>query len=141
LVAVGEPEGNQRLTKFQALRRAVPIRKLVDVEAHPVRLSASLLFLKTRPSVPQLIDLLPAIRREVYMILRNEEERDVEGEAKASGDDWGVEADGGGTSGGGRSAGTAAVRCFQTLTTNRPPGNSAARSKFSNVSSIPCFSM
>jgi hypothetical protein len=32
-------------------------------------------------------DLLPSIRREVYMILRNEEECFVEGEAQRSGDD------------------------------------------------------
>ena len=35
------------------------------------------------------------------MILRNEEERHVEGEAQRSGDDWGIEADGSGTNGGG----------------------------------------
>ncbi len=41
-----------------------------------------------------LVDLPPSIRREVYMILRNEEERHVQGEAQRSGDDWGVEATG-----------------------------------------------
>ena len=44
-------------------------------------------------------DLLPSIRRKVYMILRNEEECDVEGKAQRSGDDRGVEADGVGTIG------------------------------------------
>ena len=38
--------------------RTVPIRELVDFEAHPVRLSGSLLFLKTRPSVPQLVSII-----------------------------------------------------------------------------------
>ena len=49
-------------------------------------------------------DLPPSIRREVYMILRNEEESHVEGEAQRSGDDRGVEADGGWPDGGGRGA-------------------------------------
>ncbi len=35
------------------------------------------------------------------MILRNEEECYIEGEAQRSGDDWGVEATGSGTEGGG----------------------------------------
>jgi hypothetical protein len=46
-----------------------------------------------------LFDLLPKIRRKVYMNLRNEEESNVEGKAYGSGDDWSVEASGGGTDG------------------------------------------
>jgi hypothetical protein len=45
------------------------------------------------------LDLLPSIRREVYMILRNEEECHVEGKAQRSGDDRGVEAIGSGAAG------------------------------------------
>ncbi len=45
-------------------------------------------------TITALGDLPPSIRREVYMILRNEEERHVQGEAQRSGDDWGVEATG-----------------------------------------------
>src|SRR5712664_1211343 len=44
-------------------------------------------------------DPLPSNRREVYMILRNEEEGYVEGEAQRSGDDRGVEATGSGAAG------------------------------------------
>jgi hypothetical protein len=42
-------------------------------------------------SFPHGSDLHTAIRRELYMILRNEEECHVEGEAQRSGDDWGIE--------------------------------------------------
>lgn len=58
-----------------------------------------------RPSVPPVGDLLPSIRRKVYMILRNEEECDVVRKAQRSTDDRGLEAAGSGADGGRRSAG------------------------------------
>ena len=48
------------------------------------------------------IDLLPSIRRKVYMILRDEEECHGQRKAQRSGDHWGVEAVGGGADGRGR---------------------------------------
>src|SRR5579885_1351025 len=55
------------------------------------------------------LGLLPSVRREVYMILRNEEERHVEEEAQRSGDDRGVEAVGSGVNSGRCGAGVGRV--------------------------------
>jgi hypothetical protein len=56
---------HHEISDLQNLRRSgAPrgsIRELVDCEAHPVRLSGSLLFLKARPSVPQLVSTVVSI--------------------------------------------------------------------------------
>src|SRR5579885_1827495 len=103
-IASGLPRSATIPSNTRVTRR---LAKLVSVSsAKHSRVHASTT-LNTRIARPD--GLLPSVRREVYMILRNEEERHVEEEAQRSGDDRGVEAVGSGVNSGRCGAGVGRV--------------------------------